>query len=101
MTRTQRTCEKGHTFYKSTDCPTCPTCEKENKPKDGFLARLSSPTRRALVHYLQIDSVEKLAQYTEKEILSLHGIGKASLPTLRTILEEEGLQFKPSQKTKK
>jgi hypothetical protein len=22
-------CSKGHRFYKSSDCPTCPVCEKE------------------------------------------------------------------------
>jgi len=31
--------------------------------------------------------------YTEKEI-KIHGIGPASLPTMRTLLEEEGLSFK-------
>lgn len=92
--RTLRTCDKGHQYYKSTDCPTCPTCEKENKPSDGFLSLLSSPARSALTHYLGIDTLEKLSNYTEKEILKLHGMGKASMPILRMALEEEGLAFK-------
>lgn len=29
-------CEKGHQYYKSSDCPICPVCEKERKPKEGF-----------------------------------------------------------------
>ncbi|WP_404333114.1 RNA polymerase alpha subunit C-terminal domain-containing protein [Mesobacillus maritimus] len=86
-------CEKGHTYYKSSDCRSCPTCNKENKPESGFLSKLSSPARNALIHE-GIDTLDKLSKYTEKEILNLHGIGPASLPTMRTSLEEEGLSFK-------
>ncbi|WP_114750694.1 RNA polymerase alpha subunit C-terminal domain-containing protein [Pleomorphovibrio marinus] len=92
--KTLRICEKGHRYYKSTDCPTCPQCAKENKPQEGFLSLLSSPARSALVEYLGIDTLEKLSQYSEKEILSLHGMGKASMPILRKALEEKGLSFK-------
>lgn len=91
--KTKRTCENGHTFYKSTDCPTCPTCEKLKDPASGFLAFLSNPARNALLHY-GIDTIEKLASYTEKEILNLHGIGKASLPIFKKALKENGLTFK-------
>lgn len=88
-----KVCKKGHKYYKSTDCPSCPTCDKENKPESGFLSKLSSPARNALVHQ-GIDTLQKLSKYTEKEILKIHGIGPASLPTMRTLLEEEGLSFK-------
>lgn len=88
-----KTCEKGHDYYKSSDCPTCPICENERKPKDGFLARLSAPARRALENN-DIQTLQKLASYTEKEILDLHGMGKASLPVLNTLLATEGLTFK-------
>lgn len=98
--RTLKICEKGHKFYKSTDCPTCPICEKEKRPTEGFLSRLGSPARNALQHYLGIDTPEKLAQYTEKEILGLHGMGKASMPVLRKVLEENGLSFKQKETTK-
>ncbi len=91
---TLRICKKGHQYYKSSDCPTCPTCEKEKKPSEGFLSLLSSPARNALLNYLEIDTLEKLATYTEKEILKLHGMGKASMPILRKALEEKGLAFK-------
>lgn len=88
-----RTCSKGHKYYKSSDCPTCPTCEQENKPESGFLSLLSAPARRALVHD-GITSLQKLSEFSEKEILKLHGIGPASLPTLRSSLEEVGLSFR-------
>lgn len=88
-----RVCEKGHTFYKSSECTSCPTCDKENKPTSGFLSKLSSPARNALIHE-GIDTLHELSKYTEKEILKLHGIGPASLPAMRKSLEEEGLSFK-------
>jgi len=91
--KSAKVCDKGHTYYKSSECQSCPTCDKENKPKSGFLSKLSSPARNALVH-VGIDSLKELSKYTEKEILKIHGIGPASLPTMRNLLEEEGLSFK-------
>ncbi|BAC13199.1 hypothetical protein [Oceanobacillus iheyensis HTE831] len=88
-----RVCKKGHKYYKSSDCPSCPSCDKENKPKIGFLSKLSSPARNALVHE-GIDTLQALSKYTEKEILKIHGIGPVSLPIMRASLEEEGLSFK-------
>ena len=88
-----RVCEKGHKFYKSSECQSCPTCDKEKKPKSGFLSKLSSPARNAMVHE-GIDTLKELSNYTEKEILKIHGIGPASLPTMRASLEEDGLSFK-------
>ena len=74
-------------------CPTCPSCEKEKRPDSGFLSLLSSPARNALLQQ-GIDSMEKLAGFTEKDLLRLHGFGKASLPPLRQALFEKGLTFK-------
>lgn len=88
-----RTCSKGHQYYKSSDCPTCPTCEKERKPDSGFLALLSAPARRALEHH-GITTLEQLSTYSEKEILKFHGMGPASLPKLRAALVEAGFAFK-------
>lgn len=90
---TLRICVKGHTFYKSSDCPTCPICEEERKPKDGFLALLSAPARRALENQ-NISSLNELTEYSEKDLLKLHGMGKSSIPVLRQTLDEKGLSFK-------
>ncbi|MFD0590129.1 RNA polymerase alpha subunit C-terminal domain-containing protein [Paenibacillus sp. GCM10027627] len=91
--KTLKTCDYGHSFYKSSDCPTCPECERERKPESGFLALLSAPARRALQHN-GINTLQLLSAYSEKEILSIHGMGPKSLPTLRAALEEAGLSFK-------
>lgn len=91
--KTLRTCDKGHNFYKSSDCLSCPTCEKERKPDNQFPSRLGAPARRALENN-GIKTLEQLSKFTEKEILQLHGMGPASLPKLRAALEEEGLSFR-------
>jgi DNA-directed RNA polymerase alpha subunit len=91
--KNQKVCSKGHAYYKSSDCPTCPICEKERKPESGFLALLSAPARRALENN-EVTTLEKLSTYSEKEILQFHGMGPASLPKLRAALKEIGLSFK-------
>lgn len=91
--KTLRTCEKGHQYYKSSDCPTCPICEQERVPENGLLSKLVAPARRALESN-GIKTVNDLSQFTEKEVLSFHGFGKSSLPILKKALTEEGLTFK-------
>ncbi|MCB0493727.1 MAG: RNA polymerase alpha subunit C-terminal domain-containing protein [Cyclobacteriaceae bacterium] len=90
---TLKTCRKGHQFYKSSDCPTCPVCEAERKPKDGFMALISAPARRALERE-HIKTVEDLAKWNEKEILKLHGMGPSTIPKLKKILADKKLSFK-------
>ena len=89
----RRTCPKGHKYYKSSDCPTCPICEEERKPKDSFLSLLAAPARRAL-ESKEISTLLHLSQFSETEILELHGMGPASIPKLRKALQTNGLSFK-------
>lgn len=88
-----RICKYGHRYYKSSDCPTCPICEQERKPGEGFLSLLSAPARRALEH-AGIKTLEQLGTQTEGEILKLHGMGPASMPKLRKALASSGLSFR-------
>jgi DNA-directed RNA polymerase alpha subunit len=88
-----KTCNKGHNYYKSSDCPTCPICEQQRKPETGFLSLLSAPARRALENN-GVTSLQQLSTFSEKEILQFHGMGPASLPKLRKALENEGLSFR-------
>ncbi|MCW5897941.1 MAG: DUF1801 domain-containing protein [Flavobacteriales bacterium] len=87
-----RTCPKGHRYNKTSDCPTCPQCEAERAPVDGWMVKLGAPARRAL-ESAGIRSLEQLASRSEKDLLALHGFGPASLPILRKALEAAGLQF--------
>lgn len=90
--KTLRTCKNGHQYYKSSDCPTCSTCEEIQKPKDGFLSLLCAPARRALEH-ANIRTLKQLSKFSENDVLKLHGIGKTTIPILKRALENAGLMF--------
>lgn len=85
-------CDKGHKFYKSSNCPTCPTCEKERKPENEFFSTLAAPARRALENK-GVVTLQQLAEFSEEEILQLHGMGPNSIRKLRSALETIGLSF--------
>jgi predicted RecB family nuclease len=93
MKKTLKTCTNGHQFYKSSDCPSCPICEEQHRPAEGFMSLLGAPARRAL-ESAGITTLKKLSTFTEEEILSLHGMGPKSIPTLKSALRTEGLGFK-------
>lgn len=98
--RTLRTCSRGHEFYKSSDCPVCPMCwagyYKDNMGAE-FPKNLGAPALQALLNE-KITTLQKLAAYTEKEILALHGIGPTAIPKLRQALENQGLSFATKNK---
>lgn len=99
MMKRERTCPNGHRFVKTSDCPTCPQCEALKAPKDGWMAKLSAPARRAL-EGAGIRTLRDLSTRTEVELLALHGFGPSSLPILRKELAMAGLRFsKPQKKT--
>jgi len=91
--KTLRTCDKGHQYYKSSDCPVCPICENARKADKSPFATLGAPARRALENN-GISDLKQLSGYSEKQILKLHGMGPGSMPKLRDLLEEQGLAFK-------
>lgn len=88
-----RVCPKGHSYHKSSDCPTCPVCERERPASAPFMEGLYRPARRALESE-GILSLEVLATYTEEEIMALHGIGKRAIPVLKEALKAAGMQFR-------
>jgi predicted RecB family nuclease len=98
--KNRKVCSKGHVYFKSSDCPTCPVCEQERKPGKGFLSLLAAPARRALEH-AGIHTLKELSKYTEQEIIKLHGMGKGSIPTLKKALEGEDLSFKSEKQVQK
>jgi len=90
---TKRTCKNGHSYMKSSDCPVCPICEAGRKPQADFLKKLASPARRALERE-NISTLKQLSQYSEKTLLSLHGLGPSAIPILKNELKEKGLSLK-------
>ena len=89
----RRTCDRGHVYYKRSDCLTCPRCEAARRPADGFLSTLVAPARRAL-EIAGIARLAQLAMRSEAEILALHEMGPSSLPKLRAALAAAGLSFR-------
>jgi DNA-directed RNA polymerase alpha subunit len=96
LEKSLRTCSKGHRYYKSSDCPTCPVCEAEKKPESGFLSLISAPARRALQNE-GIHTLQQLSKYSETELMALHGFGKTTLPKLENALHAKGLSFRKNK----
>lgn len=96
MPHTERTCPKGHRYNKLSDCPTCPVCEAQRKPADGFLSHFAAPARRALEQH-GVTTVEQLSNFSQSELLSWHGIGPSSLPKCKAALLQAGLDFAPEK----
>ena len=91
--KTKKKCVNGHAYFKTSDCPTCPICEKDRKPQEGFLSILAAPARRALENN-GVTTIKQLSELTEKDLLQLHGFGKSSLPIVKKHLLENGLDLK-------
>lgn len=92
-TGTFRTCDNGHHYKKSSDCPVCPICEQNRIPEAEFLKTISAPARRAL-ESKNISTLQRLSTFSEKELLALHGLGPSAIPHLKKALESAGLEFR-------
>lgn len=67
--------------------------QAEQEQQGLFLEGLiAAPARRALANE-KIDSWEKLAKYSEKEIMQLHGFGKNTMKKLKTYMQEHQISF--------
>ncbi len=93
LKKNQKICRKGHVFHKTSQCPVCPICEMQRKPKSDFLSLLAAPARRALENK-GIKTIRQLSSFSESEVLQLHGMGPGSIPKLRQALKVAGLSFK-------
>ncbi|SDR03035.1 hypothetical protein SAMN05421664_3192 [Chryseobacterium soldanellicola] len=54
---------------------------------------IAMPARRALEKE-KIDSLEKLSDYSEQEIMQLHGFGKNAMQKLKIYMKENQISFK-------
>jgi hypothetical protein len=87
-----KTCVNGHTFEKTTDCPVCPTCE-HSRTASGPFPKIGAPATRALEN-ADVWGLEELANWTERDLLTLHGMGPRAVGILREHLAAAGLAFK-------
>jgi hypothetical protein len=61
--------------------------------KDGSLPHISAPAMRAFAN-AKIKNLKDLSKWTEKELLTLHGVGPSVIPVLKKTLKENKLSFK-------
>ena len=69
--------------------------EKTIKRSIHFLSALSAPARRALENN-GISTLEQLSNYSKKEVLKFHGMGKSSIPKLEKLLSDQNMSFRLS-----
>ncbi len=92
---TRKVCSRGHVFYKSSDCPSCPECWKgamKNRPVSD-IPKIGAPALRAL-DAAGITSLAQLQKFTSEEIANLHGVGPRAIRILHTALKAKKLAFK-------
>ncbi len=89
-----RTCKNGHTFDKSSSCPVCPICSGEEMGEKfgNEFPKLGAPALRAL-DSAGIRHLSQLTNYTEEQLLKLHGFGPKALRILKETLNEKGLSL--------
>lgn len=87
------TCKNGHLINKKSTCKTCPKCEKEQRNAKDEFQGFSAPTKRALAN-AGISNIIQLQSFSKKELLSLHGLGKTSIPKVVQLLSKNGLKLK-------
>lgn len=61
--------------------------------EDFLLGIIAVPARKSLKKE-KIDSLEKLSDYSEKEILQLHGFGRNTLMKLKDYMKEHQMCFR-------
>ena len=57
------------------------------------MIKIGAPALRALEE-VGIHTLLQLCEYSEKEILDLHGVGPKAVRVLKELLDKEGLSFK-------
>lgn len=87
--RQRKVCPEGHVFFKTPGCSSCPRCEAARKPKEGFLAGLAAPARRAL-EGAGLTTLAKLAKKTDAQLLELHGMGPNAIAKIREAQKKDG-----------
>lgn len=71
-----------------------PVCVMHHVVEGDFLKGvIAMPARRALEKE-KINSLEKLSDYSEKELLQMHGFGKNTIRKLKIYMQENNYRFR-------
>jgi hypothetical protein len=90
---TTKICILGHRFEKTSDCPSCPICNTQDIKSayaNGF-PKIGAPAFNALRN--KGITLSDIPNYSEQELLVIHGIGPKALSILSQYLKEKGLAF--------
>jgi DNA-directed RNA polymerase alpha subunit len=63
------------------------------KKTDALPPKMGKPAERALAH-AGIQSLTDLSQYSEQEIMNLHGIGKKAMAIIQQAMAANKISFK-------
>lgn len=70
-------------------------CTEHHVSENNFLKGIiAKPARRALQKE-KIDSLLKLSDYSENELMKFHGFGKNTVVKLKNYMKENNFSFKP------
>lgn len=86
----KKTCLNGHDFEKTSDCPVCPKCEPAAM---STFPKIGAPATRALEN-ADIRGLTDLVNWSQQDLLALHGMGPKAVEILREHLARQGLGFK-------
>lgn len=89
-----KVCKNGHTFEKTSDCPVCPLCSREemsSKYGEEFPS-IGAPAFRALDR-AGITTLKDLTSFSAKELLALHGFCPKALRLLQDSLEKRKMSL--------
>lgn len=92
-----KTSNRGHRFFKSSDCPVCPQCWSgyyRKRHQNDFPENLGAPALRALLD-ANITMLALLTKYAEADILALHGMGPKGVTRLKAALRARRMKMKP------
>jgi ERCC4-type nuclease len=68
--------------------------------RGNFLQGIIASRARRALETEKIDSLEKLSDYSEEEIMQFHGFGKNAMEKLKNHMKENQLSFKKNEKIK-
>jgi DNA-directed RNA polymerase alpha subunit len=61
--------------------------------KTNSLPKIGNPATNALAN-IGITKIQQLTNFTEKELLKIHGVGPKAVSILKETMKKEGISFK-------
>ncbi|MCD0457085.1 hypothetical protein LPB85_16670 [Chryseobacterium sp. LC2016-27] len=71
-----------------------PICTENHVVENKFLQGIIAMPARRVLEIKQIDSLTKLSDYSEKEVMKFHGFGKNTISKLKNYMKENNFSFK-------